>query len=284
METFLASLFTLSNQAYVNSAIPQTIRLVHHQEVVSGIVGRNNLDWMRNDTGIAKLRDKYGADLVSMILETHDAAGTASGNFSIVTRSAAHGNKTFPHELGHNMGAQHAWEQFTSHNGFAYGYINHEKSWRTIMSYAECNNGGSCTRINWFSNPSILYNGLPTGIIDSRDNARMMRSRSLTISNLKPTRVVVGIHTPGKTKTDLPSNFKIGRLSESGMTLQVLHEERLKISQISIQGMERVLANQIFQPGNHELNFSLSTQNRGINILQVKDSKGQAFHKTFVTP
>src|SRR6185295_9047948 len=68
MATYMASLEEMSNQIYRNSAIPQSIRIVHYQELNSGVVGNNN-SWMKGDPEVTKLRDQYGADLVSMIID-----------------------------------------------------------------------------------------------------------------------------------------------------------------------------------------------------------------------
>ena len=189
METFLASLFEQANEAYRRSVIPQKIRLVHHQVITPIGTGHAVLDWLRGNAEVSKLRDRYGADLVNILVES-GVTGTAYLNSwpSVVQRGAALGNKTFAHELGHCMGARHNKEEDAS-SSYAHGYINRTKNWRTIMSYAtDC----SCPRIDNFSNPDISYNGDPTGIADAADNARMMRSRSLTTSNFMAAIVASG--------------------------------------------------------------------------------------------
>ena len=50
------------------------------------------------------------------------------------------------------------------------------------MSYSDpCTSG--CTRRPYFSNPSIIYNGVPTGLENTRDNARMINTTADWVSN-----------------------------------------------------------------------------------------------------
>jgi hypothetical protein len=184
MEAYITSLIEASNESYVRSKVPQRLRLVHFQLVTSGISGSGNLSWLRSNADIGKLRDKHGADLVAMLLETQSGCGTGyiNGAHSITKRSCALGGRTFTHELGHNMGANHDRDQYESPSGYNYGYINRTSNWRTIMAYAtNC----SCPRINNFSNPNVFYNNATTGVANMQDNARMLRSKSLSVSNFR---------------------------------------------------------------------------------------------------
>jgi hypothetical protein len=65
---------------------------------------------------------------------------------------------------------------------------------RTIMSYNVC----SCPRILHFSNPEVLYNGIPTGIFDQRDNAH---TGDLTAA------IVAAFRSGGSGATDNPPSF-----------------------------------------------------------------------------
>ncbi len=47
-------------------------------------------------------------------------------------------------------------------------YVN--GAFRTIMSYDVCSL--SCPRVLHYANPDVLYNGIPTGILNQRDNAQ----------------------------------------------------------------------------------------------------------------
>lgn len=276
MQVYLASLIEMSNESYRISKIPQAIRLVHSRQVNSGVTGSHN-SWLGRDTLVASLRDRYGADLVAMLIESGISyCGVASGAYTTTKRSCAVGNKTFTHELGHNMGAGHAWEQFTSHNGFAYGYINHVKSWRTVMSYAECSNGGRCTRILNFSNPDALYNGDPTGIADSRDNARKMRSRSLALSNNRPTKVggPVGLQI-----VDAPGagpGYVLRGVASGSASLLLDREEYLEAELVSLDGRRRPVLAGTFAAGEVRLAWDQAALGAGVHALRVSGARGTA--------
>jgi len=70
------------------------------------------------------------------------------------------------HEVGHNLGCNHHRSQegggSTDYN---YGYADCRPSqcWTTIMSYTSVCSCSSVKRIGYFSNPDVLYNGVPTG-------------------------------------------------------------------------------------------------------------------------
>ena len=127
------------------------------------------------------IRDQVGADLVSLLVASggpycgiaYYPAGAASG-FSVVAQSCAVGNLSFPHELGHNLGASHdRYVEPSSYYPNGYGYVNKSDAWRTIMAYNnDCADSGfTCTRIARFSNPAVSYAGAPTGIPAGQPNA-----------------------------------------------------------------------------------------------------------------
>ena len=176
-----------TNTTYVNSMIRQRVRMVHTQEFVYTESGNSSTDLtnLRNSPIIQALRDTHKADLVAEISEVTGVCGighlmNAQGGvpnqaFTVTARSCAVGNLSFPHELGHNMGAHHNPENAGTPI-FPYGfghYIN--GNYRTVMSYVDpCASG--CTRRPYFSNPLVIFNGFPTGLVGTRDNARMLNT------------------------------------------------------------------------------------------------------------
>jgi hypothetical protein len=186
-----------TNGAYLNSRIRQRVRMVHSEEYLytETASASTDLSNLRSNTTIQANRNTHNADLVAMIGEIAGACGVGylmganvNGNpnngFTVTARSCAVGNLTFAHELGHNMGSQHNPENGSGATYF-YGYGHYQNQiFRTVMSYVDpCPNG--CTRRAYFSNPTILYNGFPTGIDNQRDNARAINNTADAIANYR---------------------------------------------------------------------------------------------------
>ena len=113
------------------------------------------------------LRDAYGADLVALISNVTDVCGVAwlfgnNPDYGFSMTSVYCSSFTFAHELGHNFGCCHDRDNSGSgcYTPQSYGYRfngNSGTQWRTIMAYAPG------TRIGYFSNPSVSYDGKPVG-------------------------------------------------------------------------------------------------------------------------
>jgi len=139
---------------------------------------RNGLQGLQDVAGV---RDALGADLVAMLVRpstTPDACGIAFIMTSVSTAFAPSGysvtdtncisNLTFPHELGHNMGLRHDWyvDNAITPFVFGHGHVDTSARFRTIMSYPDlcASLGITCARLMAFSNPSLTFNGAPTGV------------------------------------------------------------------------------------------------------------------------
>ena len=201
-----------TNTSYANSGINQRLRLVHTVEVNYAETGDMSADLnciTSQDDGcldsVHTLRDSYDADMVSFWVENGGAycgiawlMTTVSGSFethafSVIDRQCATGYYSFGHELGHNMGAHHD-RYVTSGQGaypYSYGYVYTPDRWRTIMAYnTQCADWGfNCTRIQYWSNPDVNYNGVPTGVpegqFDSADNRRTLNNTAYTVANFR---------------------------------------------------------------------------------------------------
>lgn len=119
-----------------------------------------------------------GADLKAFIVKQADgSAGVAyrPGTSSITARDYMTASRiTFGHELGHNIGARHSWGDTSGTdavtNVHSYGWRlapAGQTRVRTIMAYDW--NWGSGTRIPYFANPNVLYQGARTGQVNGYD-------------------------------------------------------------------------------------------------------------------
>jgi len=184
-----------SNTAYINSQITQRVQLVRAQLSPVSEAGSlsTELSNLRNSSTVASLRNEFRADLVAMISNTGGGCGigylmgSSSGNqnnaFTVTSRTCVVGNLSFAHELGHNMGSAHNPEN-GSGGTYSYSYGHFVNGvFRTVMSYSDpCSSG--CTRVAFFSNPSVKYSERPTGT-SSRDNARSINNTDVTIANYR---------------------------------------------------------------------------------------------------
>jgi hypothetical protein len=218
----------LSNLAYQNSNINQRLNLVHFEQVTyteSG-AGGTDLPRLQNPSdgfmdNVPTLRDTYGADLVCLLVETFDYNGiayvmsTVSNSFapygySVVRRSNSAASLTFPHELGHNMGARHDCPTDATlgspydynHGFFVSNPADGGNSWRTVMAYNACGTA-PCTRIPYFSNPNLAYSPTGSAITDPMGTAASpgtcTADNHLTLNNTAGTVANFRCSSPGVT-------------------------------------------------------------------------------------
>lgn len=198
-----------ANLGYINSGVNIRINLVAMKEVdytESGSIGQALSRLTDPSDGYMDIihtwRDNYGADLVALIGEDSDACGIGNLMASVntgfapwafsVSYSSCLSNLTLAHEIGHNQGSQHNREDANGGQGaypYSYGYRRcnpFSVTFRTIMSY-DCGLV-NVPRINYFSNPGVLYGDYPTGIAyetdpdDSADNARSLNETAATVA------------------------------------------------------------------------------------------------------
>ncbi|MCL5950728.1 MAG: M12 family metallo-peptidase [Chloroflexi bacterium] len=188
-----------TNTSYSNSGITQRIRLVYRGQVnyTEPGTGAALADWQKalNDltngvgglSGVGALRDAYAADEVSLFTNwsqkgtcgigwymSQVSPAFAAKAFNVVERTCIDGYYSFAHEMGHNMGAHHDW--YVANNTddpvpytYVHGWVNLTAKWRTVMAYNDiCVAAGlpapGCTRIPYWSNPLLKYNGAPLGV------------------------------------------------------------------------------------------------------------------------
>ena len=206
LETMIQNAVAMANQAYQNSDINITLNLVGLQPIDYAETGniQTSLNEIRSTTDgkidtIHKLRDSLGADLVSMISTDSGACGIAGVMTNVSTASSYMGfsvvkstclsQHSFAHEIGHNQGNKHDRDNATTTGAYPYSFgfrrcASDGTGFRTVMAY-------SCTgasRVAWFSNPNVTYNGYATGIAyesdpaNSADNSRSMNNTAATVA------------------------------------------------------------------------------------------------------
>ncbi|MBI2472924.1 MAG: hypothetical protein HYV59_17045 [Planctomycetes bacterium] len=203
----ISYLVGVANISYTNSEVSLTARVVGLQDVDYKDGG--GLDDALNDltsgksafSDVASLRNKLGADLVALLRvfsSDNDTCGRAwqmtslssvfeGYAFSVVQVgriSSGSGymyctDQTLAHEMGHNMGCDH--EEANATGGvFKYSYGYCFSPYSSVMAYCT----SSETRVSYFSNPDVTYDGLATGTEDA-DNARSINKVKLTVSQFR---------------------------------------------------------------------------------------------------
>jgi len=190
VQSLILNGISASNLAYSNSQITQTLNLAGGAGFLTAYTEaatmNTDLTYLYKTAdgvmdNVPAERETRKADLVSLWVDSPDpnACGIgflmvevspayASLGYNVVDYTCAVANLSFPHELGHNMGALHDWYQDTGITPFTYahGYLNGPAGWRTIMAYNNSTYcaGGYCSRLQYFSNPNVTYNGAPMGV------------------------------------------------------------------------------------------------------------------------
>jgi hypothetical protein len=195
-----------ANLVYANSGITTRLRLVHYEPANYDESGDFPTDLNRITSatdgymsGVPALRDAYGADLVSLFVESSQYCGyawigpSAAYGFSVINRGCASSNYSFPHELGHNFGARHdAYvDNATTPYAYGHGWVDVGERWRDVMAYnnACAAAGVTCTRIPYFSNPAMTYGtpADPLGSTSTADVVRVHNQNAVTVANFRQT-------------------------------------------------------------------------------------------------
>jgi hypothetical protein len=202
IEVLIQSAVDVSNTAFADSGMAARFTLVFAGEASYSDSADMDADlgWLQSNAGVTALRDQYGADMVSMIVNTGAYCGTgyvmrdpgpafADWAFQVTHRTCAVGNLSFAHEHGHNLGFEHDPANGPRPGSASYDwsfahYVN--GSYRTVMAYSsECTLG--CTRVARFSNPSLTYSGQSTGLSDERDNSQTGDATATIAANFRST-------------------------------------------------------------------------------------------------
>ena len=240
------------------------------------------------------LRDRYGADLVALIVgrNTEIACGVGwipdpgkypSFDWSVRGFSVTAHNcetithHTFAHELGHNQGAHHDPDNTCEMPPctlrppptfpYRYGRCNPAEGWNTIMSYAS-NSQGDCRReIEYFSSPVLDYRGTPTGDAGVRDNRRVLNETAYRLANYRQS--VARSHT-------LPFVTSASNVGQPGFVRVINRTNRggsVRIVAIDDSGQRFGPVN-MWLPGRHTRHFSSKELEQGGNRQLTGLSRG----------
>ena len=209
IDAFIQFAIDNTHRIYRNSQIGLRLRLVHKYETdyVQDSDMLTDLERLADIDGhmdeVHDLRNRHGADLVVLIVarNTESACGVAflppygsqintsfaSQGFSVIGHNCETSTyHSFAHEIGHNQGADHDPDNGLG-AAFSYGHgrCNTDRGWHTVMAYAS-NQRGRCAReIEYFSSPSITYDGTPTGDAKVRDNRRVLFNTAERVANFR---------------------------------------------------------------------------------------------------
>lgn len=217
LEDFVEDSVALANQAFTNSNVDAYYNLIGVAPIIgssqpnSGLTSGNS--WMNGSPAeLTGLRDAYGADIVALYIpfswNSPDRCGIANlpqagggmlggpGNFnqrafSVHRVDCGLDDFTLAHEIGHNYGMHHDFDQtpdplplFANSLGYVFSVGGTTKA--TVMgchctgcfctSSCVLGSGAVCNRIPHFSDPAINYLGVPTGT-STRNNAAVGRAQ-----------------------------------------------------------------------------------------------------------
>lgn len=156
---------------------------VEKRDVTTDLDLYGELDWLVNHPWAMDMREKHAADNAIFVVggRASTAAGLNAGWLSLTFTGVNW--RVISHELGHGLGENHQKElypdmsRFTFADDYSFAYYV-DWVFRTVMNNDDPNHRcPGCDDIPAYSNPSVLYGGVPIGIPGERDNARKGREK-----------------------------------------------------------------------------------------------------------
>ena len=194
------------NQSFINSGVDGSVRVVYYG--LSSFVEPDDPPEMMDYTafyqavtgmyyGVSEFSDLHGlrddlrGDVVLLLTDASKAtdvcglgyvplsvSGSPNRAYALTGDTCVTATRTFTHEIGHNIGAFHdkSLEEFEEDLllSYSYGHSSVSPDFRTIMGslpLTSCNMAG-CPRINYWSTPNLMHQGIPIGHAADADMAR----------------------------------------------------------------------------------------------------------------
>ena len=226
MNARIASYIEYANNAYKKSNVNLRLRLVNAQPLTWAsypTISDKDLSAFAADPRVQQLRETYGADVVQLISRTQVGQGYGvcgigyvlsgpknSGTFQNGAWASAYGItgvdcslSTMAHEIGHNMGLRHSYEQDQTEGYYTYlarGIHQGTYEWgrgygvqgrfSTIMAYPQVFNAS--VQAPLFSTPNVVDTTCANqacGRASFADAARALNDMAAQIAALRPTKV-----------------------------------------------------------------------------------------------
>ncbi|MDD5708384.1 MAG: M12 family metallo-peptidase, partial [Kiritimatiellae bacterium] len=235
---FAADAIARMNVAMQTSGIDCTFRLA--ATVLKSYSGGSELLFplydITNNSGvfsdIETLRTTYGADLVTLMIDTGSAYGSVGIGWVLMSTSgdpryaytacairSVNQSHTLTHEVGHNLGCGHAVNQaddpgpalFSYSSG--YYFTASGNAYHTIMAYNRDGYGGAYDECDHFSTPLKTYgsSGVVVGNASTADNARTIRETMTAASTYREATVTTPPAAPtGVNASDGASTANVG--------------------------------------------------------------------------
>ena len=196
------------NTALANSRVACNVRLVRVYEPNYTYSGGSSglftlLSQLQSSSGVlsdvGNQRNQYGADVVTMFVDTGSSYGTIGAGYEGMSSSYAYSvcsvrtvntSHTMSHEIGHNFGCGHSKSQKDAPGPGSYSYAagwyftgTSGRPYHTIMAY---NYDGQSSTIytpsDYFSTPLATHEGTVVGHASNGDNARCISQTMATVA------------------------------------------------------------------------------------------------------
>ncbi|TVQ10844.1 MAG: T9SS C-terminal target domain-containing protein [Bacteroidetes bacterium] len=224
IENVIAAAMANAQLVLDNSETLMTVTLVHSEVLNFTETGNtgSDLGTFAQSGPIQNLRNEYYADLVAVFARVSDVGGvgylltTRNGRpeigYSVTRVQQAASGYTHIHEMGHNMGCHHHWQQNfqpgpTIWTDWPENYWSGGWRWQgtdggyycSVMTYTSgsfFDDGITHTEVPYFSNPDVLHMNVPAGDFNYGNNALTLREVKHVIASYRISDLATIFTTP----------------------------------------------------------------------------------------